>query len=86
MEVSGILHNLTVFLPGKKPVHIEYKVVSSQSWSEYFDEEKNFAPTRIQTPVHPFHSLSIIPYGCAINIETICQQTTQQRDIMYKST
>jgi len=84
MEVSGILHNLAAFLPGKKPVHVDYEVGSPESWSECFDKEKNLSPTRIQTSVHPVHSLL---YHISTQLQfKLCQQTTQWRDIMYKST
>jgi len=44
MEVSDLLHGPAALLPGNKPVPIEYKAGSPQSWSEHFDEEKSLLP------------------------------------------
>ena len=50
MEVSGLLRDLAALLPGNKPVSIEYKVGSPQSWSEHFDEEKKLLPLPVFKP------------------------------------
>jgi len=74
MEVSSILHNLAAFLPGEKLGHTEYEVGSPQSWSECYDEEKNRAPTKIQTSVHPVCSLFIILYQYSIKLKLYYRQ------------